>query len=211
MSLQVSGTNSYEIWVRTLRAWAADPRVSLADLPVLQDDTFSPGTMMRLIEHINKGLEAAGQRWVDALGRAMGSITDADSLARELVQLRPVLARRVQLATHPSLPPTLRTAYTKNVGEWIERQQSEFEQMLARLFTSGVDAVTVDRLVAAAKQNPFRAVLGYEVVQDGSRIESQAIPLSVRVEGDNQPSGASRVRSRLRRVDPLPTSVERNS
>ena len=115
----------YETWVRTMEAWTADPTVPLDHLPPLSDDTFTPQTYERLMVYVRRALEAATDRWVQELGRALSSWRTPYDLAHDLVQLRSSLARRVQLSRHPSLPPTVREILSKDAERSIERYQAE--------------------------------------------------------------------------------------
>ncbi len=110
--MQVPGGNSvYERWVNSLRAWAKDPEnVSLLELPVLEESTFTPDTYRRLVSHILDAMRQANERWHQGLTRAWTNATTPYELSREMVSLRTTLARRVQLARHPGLPEPIQAA-----------------------------------------------------------------------------------------------------
>lgn len=122
------GASPYETWVRTLKAWSQDPTISLEHLPALQDDTYSPDTANRLLHAIIDAMSAVNERWLADLGRIFDNYRDPYELGRRLVQLRPAIARSMQLASHPSLPQTFRDALQSSVRSTIERNQREFEE-----------------------------------------------------------------------------------
>lgn len=171
------GLTDYETWVRTLRAWALDPMTPLDALPPLADDTFSPATYARLVEHLTAALRAAADRWEEALSRAMGHVGVPFELERALVALRQTLAHRVRLSTHPSLPPGLREVLTKDVTEAVERLQAELEDAVRRQ-TAGasVDHAWRDQVMRAVRDNSLVRVLDWTPAADGSRLEAGPLP-----------------------------------
>ena len=101
MTVSTAGTSPYETWVLTLRAWSQDPMTPLDQLPALTDDTFTPETYGRLIDHLMKALQTASDRWQSHLERAWSDVSSPHGLSRQLVALRSTLSRRVQLSLIP--------------------------------------------------------------------------------------------------------------
>ncbi|QGF23381.1 hypothetical protein [Raineyella fluvialis] len=180
-----SGPTAYETWVHTLRAWSSDPTISLSHLPPLQDDTYTPQTYERLMVYITEALEAVSARWVDQLGRALSTWGSPFDLAHELIQLRAGLARRVQLSSHPSLPPGIRTVLLADSRRTVERYQRELEEGVREGLSRGrlprADQEHVLRVVA---ENSFVRVLDMAVSQDGSRQTVAPLPV---VQSDGPP------------------------
>lgn len=172
------GPTAYETWVRTLRAWAVDPTTSLSHLPPLQDDTFTPQTYERLMVYIMEALESVSGRWAEQLGRALSTWSSPFELAHELIQLRSGLARRVQLSSHPSLPPGIRNALVTDSRRAVERYQRELEEgvreALSRSRLPRADREHVLRVVA---ENSFVQILDMAVSQDGSRQTVEPLPV----------------------------------
>ena len=187
----------YETWVRTMRAWTSDPTTPLDHLPALADDTFTPQTYERLMVYVRAALEAATDRWVKELGRALSSWRTPYDLAQDLVQLRSSLARRVQLSRHPSLPPTLREVLGKDAERSIRRYQAEIEdsiqESLARSTMSKTDREHVLRVV---QENSFTRSLDVAVTQSGVRQTVSALPVVT------PPAGPAAPRHGHRRILP---------
>jgi hypothetical protein len=190
------GRVAYETWVLTLRAWAEDPLIAIDHLPPLDDATFTPDTYARLFEHLLAALEKVSNRWHDGLERAWKVSHDRFALAQELVALRASLARRVQLASHPSLPEGARTVLRTRTWEDVHRYQREIEEAVVALGTDGtVGRDEVEEMLAVVRENPFTAVLGYTMSFDGGRLDDG--PLR-----EVDTSGPITPRSRVRRIDP---------
>ncbi len=160
-----AGGSVYERWVNTLRAWAQDPEtVSLLELPVLDESTFTPDTYRRLIDHLLAAMRAANDRWHEGLTRAWSNASTPFELAAEMVSLRTTLARRLQLAKHPGLPEPIRTALHEGLAKDIQRYQREAEEAVSRQRSAtSLDSRTRDQLLAVVRENSFVAVLGYDV------------------------------------------------
>lgn len=172
------GPTPYETWVRTLRAWSSDPTTSLSHLPPLQDDTFTPQTYERLMKYITEALEGVSERWVEQLGLALSTWSSPFELAHELIQLRSGLARRVQLSSHPSLPPGIRNVLLADSRRAVERYQRELEEgvrdALSRSRLPRADKEHVLRVVA---ENSFVRILDMAVSQNGSRQTVEPLPV----------------------------------
>ncbi len=175
------GATAYEIWVRTVRAWAVDPTTPLNTLPRLADDTFAPDTYQRLIGHIMKALDAVSLRWSQGLERAMGKSHDPHLLGTELVQLRAVLARRVQLSRHPALPPKLAEALERNLQETVAQHQRDLEKGIARHSEERTrfDPRHQEAVLRVVRENSFLSVLDYAISYAGDVAVTAPIPVSL--------------------------------
>jgi len=142
----------------------------LAHLPKLEDDTFTPATWSRLLTHIVAALDSVSGAWVQAVNRTLTTVRDEHVLARDLVDLRSLLARRAQLSLHPSMPPGARKAFEENLRSEIERFQRELEKAFLGDQTKGRLDSDRDRYVAVIRELPLSAVLNYELKQDGTRL-----------------------------------------
>lgn len=168
----------YETWVRTMEAWTADPTVPLDHLPPLSDDTFTPQTYERLMVYVRRALEAATDRWVQELGRALSSWRTPYDLAHDLVQLRSSLARRVQLSRHPSLPPTVREILSKDAERSIERYQAEIVDSVRKsLQRSNLGKSDSELVLRIVQENAFTRALDVAVTQTGERQTVAALPV----------------------------------
>lgn len=146
----------------TLRAWSADARTPLEDLPPLQDDSFTPETYRRLVEHITAALQAVTEGWLAALQRAVSRAATPFELGHELVSLRARLARRVQLSTHPALPPGLRAVLEKDVRDAVAQYQRELEEAVRRQTSKArLDHASSERFLRVVRENSFASVLGF--------------------------------------------------
>lgn len=202
--MQVPGGNSvYERWVNSLRAWAKDPEnVSLLELPVLEESTFTPDTYRRLVSHILDAMRQANERWHQGLTRAWTNATTPYELSREMVSLRTTLARRVQLARHPGLPEPIQAALLSGLRADIERYQQEAETAVRTQRSAvSVDATWSDQMLAVVREHSFMAVLDYDV--SGHR--PLAAPLADRAA--SAPIAQGR-RSTFRRIVPFTSSQE---
>lgn len=167
----------YETWVLTLRAWAAEPMTPLDHLPALEDDTYTPDTYRMLFDHVRAALDAATDRWMNELHRAMTTFNDPHELAQALVALRSSLARRVQLATHPSLPPAVRDGLREGVQRSIERYQREFEEGIEdSLRRSLRDRAWQEAIRRTVRENSFTRTLDMSITQTGERQTVAPLP-----------------------------------
>jgi hypothetical protein len=115
------------------------------------------------------------------VARTISSPVDEHDLARQLVALRSLLARRAQLSLHPALPPGARSAFEENLRTSINRYQRELEDAYRRDEGSGrLDRQQRDRMLAVIRRHPFTAVLDFTLAQDGSRLSSTPLTDSPR-------------------------------
>lgn len=168
------GASPYETWVLTLRAWSSDPRTPLDHLPALASDMFTPDTYGRLIDHLVRAIQAATERWEGALHQLTATARTDQELAMGLVDLRNTLARRVQLVSHPALPPEIRDALTKENRAAIERFQHEFEEALMNQARAGhALQAGLQQTLATVRANPFTEVLDREMRLDGTTLRGR--------------------------------------
>lgn len=188
--MTVVPTSAYEVWVRRLRQWQRDPSTPLHDLPVLEHDTFTPATYQRLLTHIEKALETVTARWSARLAEAFGRASVGHDLARDLVGLRPMLARRVQLAHHPHLPPALSDALRRECSETLSRLQSQLEEEVERLGRDGrLSRTDTDQLLRTVRDNSLVRVVEMDIPQDGSIPRARSVEPAA---GYGAPSGGRR-------------------
>ncbi len=188
------GASPYETWVRTLRVWSQDPTTSLEHLPQLQDDTYSPQTFERLLSAIVDALEAVNERWLANLSRVIGEVQDSHELGRALVQLRPAIARSMQLASHPALPPAVRDAMQTSVRSSVERNQREFEETLEKALRRGNRSkMDQEQLLRTVRENSFVYALNHETVQTGERLVASALPVVTHQSMPTQPRRHRRI------------------
>lgn len=176
MTGPIVGSSTYETWVLTLRAWSEDPTVPLDHLPALDERSFTVATYDRLLRYVVEALEAATERWVTGLERAFRSADSPFELGAQLVQLRRLLAHRLQLAAHPSLPASLRETLTADARQAVHNYQRELEDNLRRDTTHGrVGAAAREELLRVARENSFERLLAYDLT-DGRRPEPAPLP-----------------------------------
>jgi hypothetical protein len=178
----------------TLRQWQKDPLTSLDHLPQLVEEDFSPGTWTRLLSHVNAAITHVMNDWQEALSRTVGTARSDHELGRDLVQLRRVLARRVQLAGHVSLPPRVRDALSADTKASILRLQADLEKNVAGSAADGkVDPAAADRLLGIVRTNSLVHVLTLETSQDGSAAAPAALmapPSPLGTEAGSEPAPA---------------------
>lgn len=175
------GHGVYETWVLALRQWQKDPLTPLDHLPRLEQEDFSPGTWTRLLSHVDSAITHVMNDWQAALSRTLGTARSDHELGRDLVQLRRILARRVQLAGHVSLPPRVRDALSADTKASILRLQADLEKNVAKSAADGkVDLAAADRLLGIVRTNSLVHVLTLETSQDGSAAVPAAPQASAR-------------------------------
>lgn len=173
-----SGNSVYEVWVLTLRRWSDDPRTPLHHLPSLADDTFTPDTYQRLVEHLLKALQKVNSRWMDSLGAAFTRAAGPHDLARELQALRVTLGRRLELSTHPSLPAGIRDTLLRDLRRDVDRYQQEIEDGVRRQTESGrIHTAAAEKLLRVVRENPLSGVFGLQVTITGERPVAPPIPV----------------------------------
>ncbi len=158
----------YESWVIGLRAWANDPGTDLSQLPTLTAESFTPATYQRLIKHLNDAISTMMASWNESLNRAISSARDEHDVARELVQLRALLARRLQLARHPGFPQEISNSLWDGACVDILAIQQSLESGVHatsdRATTSRSDQ---ERTLAMVRGTSFAAIIapGYPIDQ----------------------------------------------
>ncbi|WJZ01372.1 hypothetical protein [Corynebacterium freiburgense] len=150
----------YEQWVLTIREWAEDSTVSLALLPPLTDESFNPPTFKRLLKHIDRALSAVDTRWNESLQKALSTANSLHEFELALVQSRALLARRIQLCKHPSLPDVIRTSLLQDARAKIQDWQNQLETSVARASSrSSIDNREREQLLNLVRKSPLTAVL----------------------------------------------------
>lgn len=159
-------TSVYEAWVVGLRAWQDDPTTDLSGLPPLTIETFTPATYERLLGHLRTAVDDMMQNWNRGLIQALSTaVTDHDR-ERALVQSRLVLARRVQLSQHPSLPEEVTEAFYQSTCRDIRSLQADLERaMLQSTARGSSDREAQERALRIVKAAPLTALIepGFDV------------------------------------------------
>ena len=173
----LSGTTPYETWVNTLRAWREDPRTSLDGLPELREEMYTPDTFSRLMAQLMKAMQTVSDRWHEALVKVWEHAQTPHDMARELVSLRATLARRGQLASHPSLPEPVREALRNGFRSDVEKWQAELEEAVRSQHSRHtLNSGFIDTMLRVVRENSLIGVLDYGVVAGGGRPERPALP-----------------------------------
>ena len=150
----------YETWVLTLRSWAQDPRVGLAELPRLSEADLPPDAWSRLIEHLLAAQRTVMRTFQERLGLLVEQAHSDFALAQALIESRRMLQHRVDLAHHPSLPEELRDTLVESCRTDIHQIQQELEElMLDGGRNTPRETAEWDRRLMVVRQNPLTAVL----------------------------------------------------
>ncbi|WP_273353636.1 hypothetical protein [Corynebacterium resistens] len=152
-----SGT--YEVWIETLRNLSDDDATSLDDLPHLSNDSFSPSTFQRLTKHLNAAFENMQNDWSSQFRKRMERVGNDTDLTDALLQSRRDLAKQVELAHCVALPPVLREAFTKQIGEYIFSLQEQLEKNGVNEHLSKLDLRGRDHWLRIVRRSPLTAVL----------------------------------------------------
>lgn len=167
----------YESWVVTLRIWADDPTTPLTHLPILTEESLPQEAYARFIEHLQRALERSAQQWEKAFSTAISNFRDHHDLADRLVKQRAILARRLQLASHPSLPEPVRAALTDDFERMVNRLQDEFESNTRdAMIRRRLPQPAVEQLMRTIRENSLVAVLRLSITQDGTRATLTPLP-----------------------------------
>lgn len=194
--LMTHSATAYELWVRTIRVWSGDDSVSLVGLPQLTEDSMPADAYTRLINHVAEAIETVTAHWDQSLARTLESIAEPSALAVELVALRRRLARRLELARHPSLPEVVRTAFSEAADRDIRSYQRQLEEAVSKLGRAGrLPTSVVDDLFRCIRENSFVAVLSYTGDAVGGRFTPDHQPAAPRPEV--QPGASSRQPRRI--------------
>lgn len=153
-------TGVYEAWVSRLVAWGEDPKVSLANLPTITEESFPPSTFSRLLKHIEKAMSKLMDRWQGDLEKGLRTMRNEHDLSNVLVHARNLLAKRVELANHPALPEKMREALMEETKTSINDLQAQLEKGVS----SGTSSWSIDsnKLLRVVKATPLTVVLNPE-------------------------------------------------
>lgn len=188
-------TSAYEQWVMAVRAWRQDPRHDMSHLPVLVVDSLPPDAYGRLFVHIRDAQQYVMDRWADTFARDWGAARDESGRVRALLDTRRVLARRLQLATHPGLPEVVRTELGNGVARDARQLQQELEDAVTKQQRGArLDRVQIERALNLLRTNRLTAILepgfSLQALFDGRvdppRQPAAASPLPVN--GDHVPA-----------------------
>jgi hypothetical protein len=147
----------YEAWVRRLRAWGKDPTTSLADLPAIASDEFSPDSFSRLIDHIMKANKAFMDLFSERLQKVFEE-GDPQLFARGYHNLQYFYAHRFELARHPGLPKEISAELEKAARADLESIQAEVEQIVVSHSSRSV-AVQNDDTLRIVRENSLKQLL----------------------------------------------------
>lgn len=160
---------AYETWVRRLREWSTNPYIELDDLPVLDEKRVPAATFARLTKQILKAMGKVMERWNAEFDREVSKANTEHELSMAFIRARGLLACRVKLARHPSLPRDLQEALYKATVEDIHSLQDQLEKIVSsqeNRWGINSDRSTTVRIV---KGCPLTAVLTEDYV-DRARV-----------------------------------------
>lgn len=163
--------NPYETWVRTIRAWVADEKVSLENLPSLTEESLPREAFDRLLVHLQRALEQVTDQWAAKLQTVLQDLPEPRQLSVELLRLRKGLARTLELARHPGLPARLREALTIGIEGSIRRHQQEVERAVQDLWKVNPGPLA-EQYILAVRQHSFVSVIGYVSERAGGRMSA---------------------------------------
>lgn len=177
MNQTPKGSTPYETWVLTLRAWQEDHQVSLDGLPTLADDTFTPETYQRLVQHIHNAMDRVAKEWDDGAARAFSAQLSPFDLGRGLVSLRGLLARQWQLANHSSLPDGLRIPLSDGVRRQATATQQGLEDSVRRRIAGAShDRSSWEGVLRTLRENSLTRITEYTMGADGRMVIALDIP-----------------------------------
>ncbi|MFP1720039.1 hypothetical protein HXT52_00155 [Gardnerella sp. KA00288] len=148
----------YSVWVNRLSAFGDDPNTSLAGLPEITVDYFPASTFERLMKHINRAENKVMERWDSELSRDIRHASDTHELSNAILHSRKLLARRIALDNHPSLPEVLRSKLMKNATDDINNLQKDLEKNVGKS-TDSWAVNSSDQLLEIVRTSPLTAVL----------------------------------------------------
>lgn len=148
----------YSAWVNRLSAFGDDPNTSLAGLPEITVDSFPASTFERLMKHINRAENKVMERWDSELSRDIQHASDTHELSNAILHSRKLLARRIALDNHPSLPEVLRSKLMKNATDDINNIQKDLEKNVGKS-TDSWAVNSSDQLLEVVRTSPLTAVL----------------------------------------------------
>lgn len=148
----------YSAWVNRLSAFGDDPNTSLAGLPEITVDSFPASTFERLMKHINRAENKVMERWDSELSRDIQHASDMHELSNAILHSRKLLARRIALDNHPSLPEVLRSKLMKNATDDINNIQKDLEKNVGKS-TDSWAVNSSNQLLEVVRTSPLTAVL----------------------------------------------------
>lgn len=172
--MTATGSSAYKSWVTTLRAWSRDTSVSLDSLPPLNQDSFSPTTYNRVLDHIITAVGTMMRGWNDSFTRDWNAALGAGDLhgaEAALVEARRRLLPRLTLANHPGLPERIRTALMTGLRKDVESIQKQLEEDMQDVsrFTTPTMRQQQEQLVRLVRTNSMARIF------DGGYVDGSAI------------------------------------
>ena len=172
--MTATGSSAYKSWVTTLRAWSRDTSVSLDSLPPLNQDSFSPTTYNRVLDHIITAVGTMMRGWNDSFTRDWNAALGAGDLHGAevaLVEARRRLLPRLTLANHPGLPERIRTALMTGLRKDVESIQKQLEEDMQDVsrFTTPTMRQQQEQLVRLVRTNSMARIF------DGGYVDGSAI------------------------------------
>lgn len=152
----------YETWVRTLRELQKNPAADTRHLPSIEETTFTPSTLKRLIRHIERTFDAMREQWHQNFIENLSTAKDVSSQALALNNGRAALRFQVNLAHHPSLPPVLRKAFIAQTEEYVRELQRQLLEDGSKVHEEKLDYIGRDEWVRLVKENPLTTVLAQQ-------------------------------------------------
>ena len=172
--MTATGSSAYKSWVTTLRAWSRDTSVSLDSLPPLNQDSFSPTTYNRVLDHMITAIGTMMRGWNDSFTRDWNAALGAGDLHGAevaLVEARRRLLPRLTLANHPGLPEKIRTALMTGLRKDVESIQKQLEEDMQDVsrFTTPTMRQQQEQLVRLVRTNSMARIF------DGGYVDGSAI------------------------------------
>lgn len=182
-----------------VRAWREDPRHDMSQLPTLVVDSLPPAAYERLFVHIRDAQQHVMDRWAVTFARDWGSARDEQGRVRALLDTRRILARRLQLATHPGLPEVVRTELGNGVARDTRQLQQELEETVTKQQRGArFDRVQIERALYILRSNRLTAILepgfSLQALFDG-RVDATPLPSAISplpVPGEHVPAPPAR-------------------
>ena len=192
--MTATGSSAYKSWVTTLRAWSRDTSVSLDSLPPLNQDSFSPTTYNRVLDHMITAIGTMMRGWSDSFTRDWNAALGAGDLHGAevaLVEARRRLLPRLTLANHPGLPEKIRTALMTGLRKDVESIQKQLEEDMQDVsrFTTPTMRQQQEQLVRLVRTNSMERIFDGGYV-DGSAIVRLADRVSAPGPAGGNPVGA---------------------
>lgn len=172
--MTATGSSAYKSWVTTLRAWSRDTSISLDSLPPLNQDSFSPTTYNRVLDHMITAIGTMMRGWNDSFTRDWSAALGAGDLhgaEAALVEARRRLLPRLTLANHPGLPERIRTALMTGLRKDVESIQKQLEEDMQDVsrFTTPTMRQQQEQLVRLVRTNSMARIF------DGGYVDGSAI------------------------------------